>query len=70
MITAGAANKAEGQEVDVRINHEQNYKDKHKKLASQLTQVSTELSILELLKVSLNRKKHKMSRVVLDKVQV
>ena len=34
----------------------------------QLTQVSTEMSSVELLKVSLEKKKHKMGKVVLDQV--
>ncbi|CAE7245236.1 unnamed protein product [Symbiodinium sp. CCMP2592] len=55
-------------EAEVRIDHEQNYKDQRKKLTGQLTQVSTELATVELLKVSLDHKKHKMATVVLEQV--
>ena len=53
---------AEGKEVEVRTDHEQNYKDQRKKLTGQLTQVTPELSTLKMLKASLD----KMGKVVLD----
>ncbi|CAE6957805.1 unnamed protein product [Symbiodinium sp. CCMP2592] len=72
MISKGQSGRLPGEgkdkEAEVRIDHEQNYKDQRKKLTGQLTQVSTELATVELLKVSLDHKKHKMATVVLAQV--
>lgn len=74
MISGGQSGRLPGEgkdkEAEVRIDHEQNYKDQRKKLTGHLTQVSTELSTVELLKLSLgkNLKKHKMASVVLEQV--